>query len=45
MQTIWRSKKYGHKLEIKKYEQIKDGAQELLYVEQKLILRHLLSLF
>ena len=26
-------------------EKIKDVAQDLLYVEQKLILRHLLSLF
>ena len=38
-------KKYENKLEIRTWNQIKDGVQGLLCVEQKLILRHLLSLF
>ena len=31
--------------QVRKWKQVKDVAQSLLYVEQKLILRHLLFLF
>ena len=46
METIQRSRKQvGEWKQVRKWEQVKDEAQCLLNVEQKIILRYLLSLF
>ena len=46
METRQRSKKQvGEWKQLREWKQVKDEAQGLLYVERKLILRYLLSLF
>ena len=38
-------KQVGGQKQVREWKQVKDGAKGSLYVEQKLILRNLLSLF
>ena len=48
MKKLWKQDRdQGNKLEkrVREWKQVKDDAQGLLNVEQKLILRYLLSLF